>query len=350
MKPMIIFGQDECIFKQFLMTKKTWIGPNGEKNLVPKDEGLGRMISAFVSREFGFGLAVTPEQLNEINAKRLNTQYKDVKAANEAGGCTDGFKKPLTESPFVRQFEYGANSDGYWSYNHMVLQLEDCVDVLNHLYGSDYDYLFLFDHSSGHDKQQENGLNANKMTKNYGGAQRAMRSTHIAQEQGYLGPFSRTLRVGDIQHMVFQEYEAGPFWMNAEEREAKRHDKVKEGTTSTRTLRLEELKILLQEKGLLARGKKTELIKRCEDNGIRTIETTQKIGVARETKRATSNLVGTRMDRCQQLGQLHNEWKTKCQWSPDEEHQPKATDGQLHRLRGRGIAPSILRTRPWCHR
>jgi hypothetical protein len=77
--------------------------------------------------------------------------------------------------------------------------------------------------------------------------------------------------------MVFQECDAGPFWMNAEEREAKRHDKVKEGTTSTRTLRLEELKILLQEKGLLARGKKTELIKRCEDNGIRTIETTQKI-------------------------------------------------------------------------
>mmetsp|Transcript_9241 Transcript_9241/g.13411 ORF Transcript_9241/g.13411 Transcript_9241/m.13411 type:complete len:83 (-) Transcript_9241:600-848(-) len=36
-------------------------------------------------------------------------------------------------------------SDGYWNYNHMVLQLEDCVDVLNHLHGSDYDYLFLFD-------------------------------------------------------------------------------------------------------------------------------------------------------------------------------------------------------------
>ena len=77
--------------------------------------------------------------------------------------------------------------------------------------------------------------------------------------------------------MVFQESDAGPFWMSAEEREAKRHDKVKEGTTSTRTLQLEELKTLLQEKDLLARGKKTELIKRCEDNGIRTIEIKQKI-------------------------------------------------------------------------
>ena len=93
-------------------------------NLVPKDEGLGRVISAFVNREFGFGLAVTPAQLNEINAKRSNTKYKDIQAANEAGGCIDGFKKPLTESPFMRQLEYGANSDGYWNYNHMVLQLQ----------------------------------------------------------------------------------------------------------------------------------------------------------------------------------------------------------------------------------
>ena len=76
-----------------------------------------------------------PAQFNEINAKRSNTQYTDVQAANKAGGCTDGFKKSLTKSPFVRQFEYGANINGYWNYNHMVLQLEDCVDVLKYLHG-----------------------------------------------------------------------------------------------------------------------------------------------------------------------------------------------------------------------
>jgi len=74
-----------------------------------------------------------------------------LKAAVEAGGCKDGSKKTLNCSPFVRTFEYGVDSDGYWSYNHMVLQLEDCVDLLKHLY-PDYDYLFLFDHFSGHDK------------------------------------------------------------------------------------------------------------------------------------------------------------------------------------------------------
>jgi hypothetical protein len=40
----------------------------------------------------------------------------------------------------------------------MVLQLEDCVGVIMHLY-PEYDYLFLYDHSSGHDKQREDGLN-----------------------------------------------------------------------------------------------------------------------------------------------------------------------------------------------
>ncbi len=77
-------------------------------------------------------------------------------------------------------FEYGADSDGYWNYSHMVLQLEDCADVLKHLYPQ-YDCLFLFDHSSGHDKQREDGLNVKKMTKSFVGIQREMRNTPINQ-------------------------------------------------------------------------------------------------------------------------------------------------------------------------
>jgi hypothetical protein len=42
-----------------------------------------------------------------------------------------------------------------------VLQLEDCLDVIMHLHPV-YDYLFLFDHSSGHDEQREDGLNVKK--------------------------------------------------------------------------------------------------------------------------------------------------------------------------------------------
>ena len=55
-KPLLIFGHDVCIFKQFTFSLKGWTGPNGETVPMPKDDGLGLMISAFQSQEFGFGL------------------------------------------------------------------------------------------------------------------------------------------------------------------------------------------------------------------------------------------------------------------------------------------------------
>ena len=48
-KPLIIFGQDECIFKQYTFSKKSWMGPEGQTALVPKEEGQGLMLSSFVS-------------------------------------------------------------------------------------------------------------------------------------------------------------------------------------------------------------------------------------------------------------------------------------------------------------
>ena len=61
-------------------------------------------------------------------------------------------KRALQNSPFIRKFEYGVNSEGFWTYYHMVLQLADIVDVLKALFGSTYDFIFYFDHSSGHNK------------------------------------------------------------------------------------------------------------------------------------------------------------------------------------------------------
>jgi hypothetical protein len=39
-RPLIAFGQDECIFKQYLFTTKAWVTQDGKKGLVPKNEGL----------------------------------------------------------------------------------------------------------------------------------------------------------------------------------------------------------------------------------------------------------------------------------------------------------------------
>ena len=112
-------------------------------------------MSGFVSREFGFGMTLTTEQLQRVNAERLGKKYKDESAAKKKRGSK--FKQPLTISPFVLEFEFGASAEGYWTYNLMVLQLEDCADIVMTLYPQ-YNFLFLFDHSCGHDRMPEDAL------------------------------------------------------------------------------------------------------------------------------------------------------------------------------------------------
>ena len=72
-KMIIVFGNDECIFKDNAYSSMTWIGPNGEKPMMPKYEFPGIMISAFQSREFGFGF----HELTDDNSKRVN-DYRDL--------------------------------------------------------------------------------------------------------------------------------------------------------------------------------------------------------------------------------------------------------------------------------
>ena len=124
-------------------------------------------------------------------------------------------KRTLQISPFIQKFEYGVNSEGFCTYHHMVLQLEDIVDVLKALFGSTYDFIFYFDHSSGHDKLRPNGLNANNMNKFYGGEQNKMRRSEIKNAM-YLGPFLHTnkLQIGDQQSMQYLPDDTGPFYLD----------------------------------------------------------------------------------------------------------------------------------------
>ena len=66
-KPIMIIGQDKAIFKQYLFTKGSWLTPGGKKQLVPKDEGQGIILSSFVSREIGFGYTPSTEIMNQVN-------------------------------------------------------------------------------------------------------------------------------------------------------------------------------------------------------------------------------------------------------------------------------------------
>ena len=66
-KPIIIFGQDEAIFNQNLSNTFQWVGPNGERPLLPKSSGMRKMISVFQSRVTGWGVDLSEEDLQRIN-------------------------------------------------------------------------------------------------------------------------------------------------------------------------------------------------------------------------------------------------------------------------------------------
>jgi hypothetical protein len=77
-------------------------------------------------------MALTKEQFDEVNFLRRGKKYINEEAAKEYKGHAQ--KTDLLCSPFVFEFDYGASNEGYWNYDWMVLQLEDCMDVLKCLY------------------------------------------------------------------------------------------------------------------------------------------------------------------------------------------------------------------------
>jgi hypothetical protein len=117
---IMIVGQDESIYAQYLLGAKTWIGPKGQRPLLPKSEGESYMLSAFISREFGFGRLLTNDELAKINLGRRASiaAYKDKQhAAMEILGTIS--KPVLTESQFVKYLFIGINNEGYWNSYYM---------------------------------------------------------------------------------------------------------------------------------------------------------------------------------------------------------------------------------------
>ncbi len=133
LRPIIIIGQDESVFKQYSFGRRCWFGPNGEAKLIPKTDGYSQMVSAFVLRSFGVGLELNEEELVKVNERRQSEKwghYIEKKAAMEIYGST---KKKLIRDKLtlVQFFDLGINEEGYWNYFHMALQIEDVFDVLS---------------------------------------------------------------------------------------------------------------------------------------------------------------------------------------------------------------------------
>ena len=240
----MILGQDEVIMKQFIFTLLAWTLPDGSRPLIPKDEGMGLMVSAFTCRELGFGHTIPVNVLERVNAKRMNEKYSDEKAAITLFGSAK--KQLLTSTPFIRRLEYGQNKEGYWSYDHMVVQMEDVVDILQMQF-PEFDFIFLVDHSNGHDRLQPDGLNINKISVKYGGQQPEMRDTRLTSSNLF-GPFhtkDHALQIGSVQSMQFSEIDAGPCYLSESERRKKRYDRTTEKKRTRDIVRADLVKSLI---------------------------------------------------------------------------------------------------------
>ena len=127
---------------------------------------------------------------------------------------------------------YGANAEGYWTGNHMIVQLEDCIDCLQVMYGEEYDFVFMFDHSSGHAKKRYHGLDGENNNVKQGGI--LQHPTFIKTKHNFLGPFynpnnPRMVKVGQFQKLIWNNVDLGPgdgpIYLTKDERLEQRHDK-----------------------------------------------------------------------------------------------------------------------------
>jgi len=119
----------------------------------------------------------------------------------------------MFDDPCLRFFRSGLNHDGYWNGSHAKIQLEDVTDCLSYIFPM-FDFVYLFDQSSGHTKMRPDGLNVANMNISYGGAVNQMRDTSVTE----VGQYSSLLNVGDLQILSFVDGDNGPFWMNDAER------------------------------------------------------------------------------------------------------------------------------------
>jgi hypothetical protein len=100
---------------------------------------------------------------------------------------------------------YGKGKDGYQSYNRMVLQLEDCTAVFKVL-DQQFDIVYELDHSSGHDKENLDGLTATPSMLGWGngGKQCSMRGSEVTVNNTGTVRHGQCNNLGEIQQMNFR--------------------------------------------------------------------------------------------------------------------------------------------------
>ena len=82
-RQIMLIGQDESTYHQYVFSSKQWKGPSGRSFIQPKGDGEILMLSGFQSREFGLGLRtlLTEDVLSAVNGLRKGTKYKSEESA-----------------------------------------------------------------------------------------------------------------------------------------------------------------------------------------------------------------------------------------------------------------------------
>jgi hypothetical protein len=260
--PLIVFGQDEAVYRSTSLCPHTWT-IDGQTPLRTKGSGRAIMVSAIVSREFGFGFVLTNEELSAINLLRQGKKYADEESATSLFGHAK--KAKLETSPFIRSLEIGMRKEGYWTYKHMVIQLEDCVDCVRYVCekrGWKFDIGFELDHSSGHAHTRPNGLSVSDLRLGWGGKQRPMRDSQLTENDVGLLDHDRRIQVGETQSMLFQPGDAPPVDSpNAPPLDTVMGKKSKDYDVN-------ELRAMLLKEELESTGKRPALEQRCKNANL----------------------------------------------------------------------------------
>ena len=77
-KMLISFWHDEAIFRKNVFGSRGWAGARGETKCFPKEDGVGVMVSALQSREFGWGFPpLSEEELKKVNDFRGEIEHRE---------------------------------------------------------------------------------------------------------------------------------------------------------------------------------------------------------------------------------------------------------------------------------
>ena len=146
---VIFLYHDETVFNANDAQGTTWVDPEGRGAIRPKGKGRGLMISDYIE-EFGGYLRLTQEQL--VDARREFISFP-------------------REARDMLEFQ----RDSYWDNERFMRSVRKAVRIAEYKYPSDqYDLVWIFDHSSGHQAYSEDALVASLMNVKPGGKQPKM--------------------------------------------------------------------------------------------------------------------------------------------------------------------------------